>query len=283
MNSGSPTQTTTTARHGQGTGTGPVSVPARRARRTVTAPQRRAAVPGMTPVSPGTSPLERTAWPVGQVGLVGRDGQRGVLYTCDPEHHCIHVTDHAGHPLFTFGSQGSGPGQFKQPSDVALVPVGGVEDVRGHAPLALVVADRDNHRLQLFELDGALMGTIDPWQGRGRHIEWVARAGWPFFRLNPVPQLVLPSRLSWRHPYLDVLSADGQIVEIDLPLALLPDFETWLAQASRTEAKRALDHFRQRPAGVGLPEAYLRAITAKVRSGLTLITGDPARRPCSWL
>jgi hypothetical protein len=63
---------------------------------------------------------------------------------------------------------------------------------------------------------------------------------------------------------------------MDLPLSLLPDFETWLSGASRTEARRALDHFRHRPAGSGLPEAYVRSITAKVREGLTVVGGARA-------
>jgi len=212
--------------------------------------------------------------PVGQVRHSPGIGHPGRVYTCDPANHRIDVTDESLRPLFSFGTYGSGAGQFKQPTDVVLVPLGGMEDGPGDAPLALVVADRDNHRLQLFELDGAFIASIDPWMGRVRHVNWVARAGWPFFRVNPIPQLVLPSRLEWHHPRLDVMSPDGQVVSLDLHLALLPDFETWLAGASRSVARAALDHFRRRPIGPEIPESHLQAISAKVRAGLTLVSAS---------
>lgn len=209
--------------------------------------------------------------PVGQVRHSPGVGHPGRIYTCDAANHRIDVTDESLRPLFSFGTYGSGPGQFKQPTDVVLVPLGATDAAPGEAPLALVVADRDNHRLQLFELDGAFIASIDPWLGRARHVNWVSRAGWPFFRVNPIPQMVLPSRLEWHHPRLDVMSPDGQVVSLDLHLALLPEFEAWLAMASRTVAKAALNHFRTRPPGCEIPESHLQAITAKVRVGLTLV------------
>jgi len=171
------------------------------------------------------------------VALSASPGQPGRVFTCDPVNHQIDVSDTSLRPLFSFGGFGSGPGQFNQPTDVALVPLGAADEQTDTPPLALVVADRDNHRIQLFELDGALIACIDPWRGRSRHVDLFSRAGWPYFRLNPIPQLVLPSRLEWRQGYLEVMSAEGHIVQLDLALTLLPDFETWLAEIEQARAR----------------------------------------------
>ena len=211
--------------------------------------------------------------PVGRVGFGATSSGPGRIFTCDPVNHRIDVSDTSLRPLFSFGGFGSEPGQFNQPTDVALVPLGATDEKTGASALALVVADRDNHRIQIFELDGALIVCVDPWRGRSRHVEFFSRAGWPYFRLNPIPQLVLPSRLEWRQGFLEVMSAEGHIVQLDLALTLLPDFETWLASAPRSVARQALEHFRRRPAGHSIPESYLQAIRDKVRAGFTVVTG----------
>jgi hypothetical protein len=219
--------------------------------------------------------------PVGRVSIAASSIAEGRIFTCDPVNHRIDVSDASLRPLFSFGGFGSEPGQFNQPTDVALVPLGPPDARSGAAALALVVADRDNHRIQIFELDGALIACIDPWRGRSRHVELLPRGGWPYFRINPIPQLVLPARLEWRQGFLEVMSAEGHIVQLDLALTLLPDFDTWLGSATRSVARQALEHFRRRPAGHSIPESYLHAIRDKVRAGFTLVAGgaDGARRP----
>jgi hypothetical protein len=214
--------------------------------------------------------------PVGRAVLDATSSAPGRIFTCDPVNHRIDVSDTSLRPLFSFGGFGSAPGQFNQPTDVALVPLGLPDGDGGSAPLVLVVADRDNHRIQVFELDGALIACVDPWRGRSRHVELFSRAGWPYFRINPIPQLVLPSRLEWRQGALEVMSSEGHIVQLDLALTLLPDFEAWMASVPRSVARQALEHFRRRPPGHSIPESYLQSLRDKVRSGFTLVVGSRA-------
>jgi len=65
------------------------------------------------------------------------------LYISDAGGHRIVVCDLAGHRLFSFGSQGSEPGEFRDPHGLAF-------DREGR----LYVADTGNARIQVFEADG---------------------------------------------------------------------------------------------------------------------------------
>ncbi len=58
----------------------------------------------------------------------------------------VHCYNARGGYLFSFGGRGDGEGQLNNPHGIML-------DTRGSEPL-LVVADRGNHRLQYFTLDG---------------------------------------------------------------------------------------------------------------------------------
>ena len=60
----------------------------------------------------------------------------------------------------------------------------------------LAVADRENHRIQVFSLDGTLVSMI----GEG---------------------LDHPSRIVWQAPSLDVSCAGGKSVRIDLAVSML--------------------------------------------------------------
>ena len=62
----------------------------------------------------------------------------------------LHVFTPAGEPLRSFGGIGVAPGSFLTPH--ALWPVG---------EHRILVADRENHRLQLFDLDGTAAGRVD--------------------------------------------------------------------------------------------------------------------------
>lgn len=66
----------------------------------------------------------------------------GALYVCDSDNHCIHVFNWDLTPRLTFGSQGSAPGQFCWPDNVAF-------DSSGH----FYVTDYRNHRIQCFTSD----------------------------------------------------------------------------------------------------------------------------------
>ncbi len=64
----------------------------------------------------------------------------------------IHRYDAERRWLGAFGGPGTEPGQLKTPHGIHL-------DARGAKP-RLIVADRENHRLQLFELDGTLIRVV---------------------------------------------------------------------------------------------------------------------------
>ncbi|MCC7416259.1 MAG: hypothetical protein IT176_03890 [Acidobacteria bacterium] len=132
------------------------------------------------------------------------DGRR-VTYCCDQLAHRVGAIDEAGRLLFAFGERGPRPGQFDTPLDVELVaPVFAserlpriLEDI-----VWLAVADYGNRRVQLFELGGALVGTIDD-------LDEAIGSG--------------PCRLRWRPPQLVVETADGGHAQIHLAAALFAD------------------------------------------------------------
>jgi DNA-binding beta-propeller fold protein YncE len=65
----------------------------------------------------------------------------------------VHKYDSHGHYQKSFGGPGTTPGQMQTPHGLAIDP-------RGAKPL-LVVADRENHRLQFFDLAGGFVRLID--------------------------------------------------------------------------------------------------------------------------
>ena len=76
------------------------------------------------------------------------DGQS--LYISDRWNDRVQVFDLDGHFKFTFGSSGSGPGQFGEPKQIAFDRQGNV-----------LVADRLNNRVQVFDPKGNPIGVID--------------------------------------------------------------------------------------------------------------------------
>ena len=63
--------------------------------------------------------------------------------------HCVSVFKPNGEKIRSFGTHGSGEGQFKSPSGVAV-------DRKGN----IFVADRANHRIQIFTAEGHFLTTI---------------------------------------------------------------------------------------------------------------------------
>ncbi|MCB9914878.1 MAG: hypothetical protein H6828_06965 [Planctomycetes bacterium] len=81
---------------------------------------------------------------------VGPDGR---VYACDGYNSSrIHVLDAEGKYLTSFGEQGSEPGQLQTSHGIAVDP-------RGDTP-TLLVADRENHRVQRFDLDGKFLEVV---------------------------------------------------------------------------------------------------------------------------
>ncbi|NOX69732.1 MAG: 6-bladed beta-propeller [Gammaproteobacteria bacterium] len=72
------------------------------------------------------------------------------LYISDILHHTIQVLDQrTGQLLFKFGSNGSGPGELFQPTNLAIGPDGSV-----------YVTDTGNFRIQVFSPDGEFIRSI---------------------------------------------------------------------------------------------------------------------------
>ncbi len=72
------------------------------------------------------------------------------LYVSDRWNHRVQVFDLDGHFKFTFGSPGSGPGEFQEPKQIAFDRDGNV-----------FVVDRLNDRVQIFTPEGKLVGQLD--------------------------------------------------------------------------------------------------------------------------
>jgi len=179
------------------------------------------------------------------------------LYVADTWNHRVQVFDGRGALKFSFGGIGVGTGQFRAPSDLVIAhPVLPFEGDRGTvtAPV-LVVADQWNARVQVFDLDGAWLGTLSgrPKTDSATHVG----IGWPFFRLADAPLPRDPVRLAWQAPHLLVTGGNGRVHKIDLATALLPSLDEWRSGASAAERRHALRYFT-------LLQGQRRAIPAQV-------------------
>ncbi len=127
---------------------------------------------------------------------------RNFTFHCDAATHRVVVIDGCGTVVLEFGGFGRQPGAFDTPIDAALVmPEFFGEPERGIEQPWLAVADYGNRRVQIFELDGALVGVIDEdvlGDAAGR-----------------------PCRLIWRAPVLEVEGVDGGKARLHLGAALL--------------------------------------------------------------
>jgi hypothetical protein len=157
-------------------------------------------------------------------GRVNADVIRSFSFRCDSQAHRVVVTDADGRVVLEFGGFGRQPGAFDTPIDATLVmpeffgePPFGHDDVRnGSVTPWLAVADYGNHRVQIFELDGTLVGVID------EDILGDA-AGRP----------CRPCGLVWRDPVLEIEGVDGGKTRLHLGAALLhSEAETMLPSAS---------------------------------------------------
>ena len=137
---------------------------------------------------------------------------RNLTFRCDPAMHRVIVSDASGHVLLEFGGYGSQPGAFDTPIDAALVrpeffgeplfpEVGPGDDVDDLIDPWIAVADYGNRRVQVFELDGALVGIIDGDLLGGANGR--------------------PCGLRWRDPVLEVEGVDGARTRLHLGAAML--------------------------------------------------------------
>jgi hypothetical protein len=148
-----------------------------------------------------TLQFDHTAPGVATLSL-GPTGRR-LTYRCDTETHRVTVSDDFGRPVFEFGGRGSGPGLFNTPIDLTFVrPEFAGEALPACGPDAvwLAVADYGNRRVQILDLDGVHISTVD----LGRTI-----AAGP------------PCGLQWRAPMLEIEGVEGARTVVYLTAALL--------------------------------------------------------------
>ena len=89
-------------------------------------------------------PVEKLGNPILTIGRVERPwgvamNQRGEVVITEHHGHCVSVLSQCGKKLRSFGTEGSGHGQFKRPQGVTV-------DSEGN----ILVTDEDNHRIQKF-------------------------------------------------------------------------------------------------------------------------------------
>jgi sugar lactone lactonase YvrE len=128
----------------------------------------------------------------------------GVVFVTDGYGNArVHRFSPEGKLELSWGEPGSGPGQFNVPHSVAV-------DAAGR----LLVADRENDRIQLFDRDGKY---IDQWKDLARPNDiafdalgnvYVAELGpaGPYAFQEPFPPSFPPSRVS-------ILSPDGEVLD----------------------------------------------------------------------
>ena len=106
------------------------------------------------------SPVEKLGTPILTLGGVrGPWGvainQRGEVVVTEFDRHCISVFSPSGEKLRSFGTFGSGQGQFEYPCGVEV-------DGEGN----ILVAGNNNHRIQKFTAEGQFLSTVGT-QGSG--------------------------------------------------------------------------------------------------------------------
>lgn len=127
----------------------------------------------MNPATRGEAWQVREVWRIGalesdgpdqfgRIGALEADGS-GRVYVLDLQAHEVRVFDAAGRHLRSFGREGGGPGELKQPSGLSLAPDGNVW-----------VANPGNTRYEVFDTAGVYVTsrrTLSPilsfpWRGR---------------------------------------------------------------------------------------------------------------------
>ena len=100
-------------------------------------------------------PVEKLGTPIRTIGGLNRPwgvaiNRKGEMVITEYAGHCITVLSPSGEKLRSFGTHGSGRGQFYNPCGVAV-------DGKGN----LLVVDASNHRIQKFTSDGRFIASVD--------------------------------------------------------------------------------------------------------------------------
>ena len=99
-------------------------------------------------------PDEKLGTPIQTIDLLNKPlgialNQSGEVVVTSPGGNCVSVFSQSGDKLQSFGTEGSGQGQFMHPYGVAV-------DGEGN----ILVADRDNHRIQKFTAEGQFLAAV---------------------------------------------------------------------------------------------------------------------------
>ena len=105
-------------------------------------------------VAVNKSPDEKLGTPIRIIDLLNNPfgialNQSGEVVVTSPGYHRVSVFNQSGDKLRSFGTEGSGQGQFMNPHGVAV-------DGEGN----ILVADRDNHRIQKFTAKGQFLTAV---------------------------------------------------------------------------------------------------------------------------
>ena len=153
----------------------------------------------------------------GVARVIFNETGRKLVFRCDPEQHTVTALDHTGRVAFVLGRRGRELGQFDTPLDVAVVrPEFFGEPLVPESPdmVWLAVADYGNRRVQVLELNGAVVGSIPTDDGDDA--------------------CGAPCGLRWRAPLLEIEGADGARTHLHLSAALL-----WSSTQSAQTPRRA--------------------------------------------
>ena len=110
------------------------------------------------------SPVEKLGTPIRTIGGVNEPwgvtiNQKGEVVVAEWGGHCVSVFSPSGEKIRSFGTQGSGPGQFQHPRSVAIGNEGDI-----------LVADVGNDRIQRFTSEGQYPASVGT-QGSG-HLQF---------------------------------------------------------------------------------------------------------------
>ena len=97
--------------------------------------------------------------------------QRGEVVVTEYEAHCVSVFSPSGKKLRSFGTRGSGQGQFESPRGITVDGDGNI-----------LVADSNNHRIQKFTAEGQFLAAVG--KTGGGWLQFVEPYGITFNTIN---------------------------------------------------------------------------------------------------
>ena len=156
----------------------------------------------------------------GVARIIFNDTGRRLVFRCDPETHTVTAIDHTGRVVFVMGRRGRELGQFDTPLDLIFVRPEFFGEPLVSESLDMVwlaVADYGNRRVQVLELNGAVVGSVPTDLGDDA--------------------IGAPCALRWRAPVLEIEGTDGARSNMHLSGALL-----WSSTQAGTTPRRPWLH-----------------------------------------